>query len=396
MPPPLGQGHRTKVGNQLSKGKKMVLIRTWVVLGILLAFANCVSPSSAVPQKEPPSGLNWLVRHQLPDGGWSFDHTASPGCNGKCGNPGSATKARRGATSLALLAFFSRGYSHKKGRYRTTVRKGLDFLVSSMKPDENGGNFCEPQGQMFSHSLGALALCQAFSMTHDVELIQPVRVAIDFTRNAQGDDGGWPFSPKQPDNTSVIDWQMMVLKAGHLAYFASSPLEYERAEGFLDKVQWDHGARYAYRTPAGNHKASTASGLYCRLLHGWPKDHPAIQRGADAISDWGPSDDVHYNYFATQLLHHIGGDRWEKWYSAVSRRTVEAQAKDGHEEGSWYIANEPTGGTALDEDRLTKVAFGHEQGGRLYQTAMNEMILAVRYRRMTIHWKDALGPFPEE
>ncbi|MDD4788273.1 MAG: hypothetical protein PHO07_13950, partial [Pirellulales bacterium] len=33
--------------------------------------------------------LDWFARHQMPDGGWSFDHTLCPNCRGQCRNPGS-------------------------------------------------------------------------------------------------------------------------------------------------------------------------------------------------------------------------------------------------------------------------------------------------------------------
>jgi AICAR transformylase/IMP cyclohydrolase PurH len=39
------------------------------------------------------------------------------------------------ATGLALLAFFGAGHDHFDGRYRDTVRRGLEFLISVQKPD---------------------------------------------------------------------------------------------------------------------------------------------------------------------------------------------------------------------------------------------------------------------
>jgi hypothetical protein len=33
-------------------------------------------------------GLVWLREHQMPDGGWSFDHGQSRSCNGRCTHPG--------------------------------------------------------------------------------------------------------------------------------------------------------------------------------------------------------------------------------------------------------------------------------------------------------------------
>src|SRR5205823_5277598 len=42
--------------------------------------------------------LKWLAAHQLPDGGWNFDHRLGP-CNGRCADPGDLTDCRTGATA---------------------------------------------------------------------------------------------------------------------------------------------------------------------------------------------------------------------------------------------------------------------------------------------------------
>lgn len=82
-------------------------------------------------------GLRWLAAHQLPDGGWSFDHAKAPKCKGQCPNPGRAADARVAAPSLALLPFFGAGQTHKGGKYKRTVKAALYFLVKPMKPDED-------------------------------------------------------------------------------------------------------------------------------------------------------------------------------------------------------------------------------------------------------------------
>ena len=88
------------------------------------------------------------------------------------------------------------------------------------------------------------------------------------------------------------------------------------------------------------------------------------------MNEIGPSaNNVYYNYYATQVLHHYHGPIWEAWHPTLRDFLVEAQATKGHESGSWYF----------DDD------FGSNVGGRLYITAMSTMILEVYYRHMPVY-----------
>jgi len=228
---------------------------------------------------------------------------------------------------------------------------------------------------MYSHGLVSIALCEAYAMTHDRGLPGPAQAAINFTCYAPAADGGWRYQPKQNGDTSVVGWQIMALKSGHLAYLRVPPLVVTGAERFLDKVQASSGANYGYTSPAEGRHATTSIGLLCRMYLGWKKDNPALQRGCDDISGWGPSNDVYYNYYATQVMRHIEDDRWEKWNNVMRDKLVAEQCKEGHETGSWWL----TGGGG----------HGNDKGGRLYHTAMSTMVLEVYYRYMPIYQSDA-------
>ena len=92
-------------------------------------------------------------------------------------------------------------------------------------------------------------------------------------------------------------------------------------------------------------------------------------------SDTGPSDDVYYNYYATQVVHHWGGEPWDEWNSVMRDKLVNSQAQVGHEAGSWY---------------WHRPESNHEKlGGRLYCTAMATMILEVYYRHLPIYTKQS-------
>jgi hypothetical protein len=340
------------------------------------------SGGTEASEKSVSAALKWLVEHQMPDGGWNFNHTRAPSCGGQCRNPGRLEDARIGATAMALLPLLGAGQTHKTGSYRKTVQSGLYFLVTHMKRTPQGGNMWEPGGRMYSHGLASIALCEAYAMTQDKGLRQPAQEAVNFICYAQDPvGGGWRYDPREKGDTSVVGWQIMALKSGHMAYLVVPPVAAKKASQFLDSVQDDGGAYYGYLDP-GRGEATTPVGLLCRMYLGWKKDNPALQRGVEWLSNTGPSmGNMYYNYYATQVMRHWEGDLWTKWNNVMRDQLVSSQAKGGHETGSWYMP----GGD-----------LGADQGGRLYCTSMATMILEVYYRHLPIYRKQSTEEsFPE-
>ena len=84
---------------------------------------------------------------------------------------------------------------------------------------------------------------------------------------------------------------------------------------------------------------------------------------------------MYYNYYATQVMHHWGGDEWANWNGVMRDQLIRTQktAKDGHMHGSWDLAD-PHGGT----------------GGRLYMSCLCIMTLEVYYRHLPIYRREGL------
>jgi hypothetical protein len=321
-------------------------------------------------EKAVSRALVWLAEHQMPDGGWNFDHTLCPKCKDKCRNPGILTGARNGATAMALLPFLGAGQTHKEGKYKKVVHSGLQFLVYRMK---NNGSLWEPGGRLYSHGLAAIALCEAYAMTRDKRLFAPARASIAYIAYAQDPiGGGWRYNEQQAGDTSVVGWQIMALKSAYMAEIAIPPRTVNKASFFLDSVQAKNGARYGYTHP-GDKEATTSIGLLCRMHLGWGHDHPALVEGVKFLSDRGPSkSNMYYNYYATQVLRHYEGDMWKKWNAVMRDQLVKSQAKEGHEAGSWHVGGNHS-----------------NKGGRLYDTSMATMILEVYYRHLPIYRKQS-------
>ena len=171
-------------------------------------------------------------------------------------------------------------------------------------------------------------------MTQDNRLQIPAQMTINYVMASQDPaGGGWGYSFRAPGDTSIFGWNLVALKSGHLAYLAVDPLSVKRAVGFLESVQSDEGSGYGYRGP-GNSLALSAVGLLSRMYLGWKKDHPALERGLDRLAKAGPNANLYYDYYATQVLHHVEGERWTAWNNKMRDSLIKVQSTTGHEAGS--------------------------------------------------------------
>jgi len=327
------------------------------------------APADAVQAVD--RSLKWIAIHQMPDGGWSFDLEACPSCLGKCSHSGTSKKDdRAGATALALLPFLGRGFTHRDGPYKKQVEAGIAFLVGQAA--KGNGKVYEKSGSLYSQGLAGIALSECYAMTKDPRLAAPTQAALNFIMQAQDPQGGgWRYSPRQPGDTSAVGWQIMALKSGNMAYLEVNPLTVKKAVEFLESVKGDdYGATYGYTSP-GNRLGTSAVGLLCRMYLGWKKDNPGLQDGAARIAKAGPSKDLYYDYYATQVMHHMEGEMWKTWDATMKKMLIDTQATNDHEAGSWH--------EGVDGDH------GAHAAGRLYSTSLATLILEVYYRHLPLY-----------
>jgi hypothetical protein len=236
---------------------------------------------------------------------------------------------------------------------------------------QRGGDFQE--GTMYGQGLAAIALCEAYALSKDELLHLPAQQAIDFIVQTQHFRGGWRYFPGQPGDTTVLGWQWMALKSGQMAGLNVPRETLQRAGQFLDGVQSDDGSTYGYQGPEVE-RSPTAIGLLCRMYSGWRRNDPRLVRGVARLAAWGPSyDDMYFNYYATQVLHHQEGPEWPAWNERLREHLIASQAKSGHEAGSWHFADPHT-----------------SPGGRLCDTALALMVLEVYYRHLPLYGMKAV------
>lgn len=345
---------------------------------LALGSGGSLASESAVER-----GLAWLAAHQAEDGSWRFNLREVPQCGGECRHSG-VLQSTTGSTGLALLCFLGAGYTQHEGPYQEQVADGLYYLVDKMLLTSFGGDLRDismldklgegipsfrKSGDMYSHGIATLALCEAYAMTRDENLAGPAQEAVDFIVYAQHEKGGWRYEPKQPGDTTVSGWQVTALKSALLGKLNVPREVWYRASDFFDTVQDERGATYGYQSPLKNRRSTSVVGLFSRMVLGWPHEHPPLRKGMALIAKQSPRQNhMYFNYYASQTLHHVGGPGWERWNPRMREYLVASQATAGHETGSWYFDEEWS-----------------DRGGRLYTTTLAILTLEVYYRYMPMY-----------
>ncbi len=341
------------------------------------------------PQTEQAieSGLEFLSKHQSKSGAWrlqDFDTKV-------------LIRSDTAATALSLLSFQGAGYTHQQYQYADNVGKAIQFLVKNQQPD---GDLYKPEDPasdqnawLYSHAIASLALCEAYGMTQDPSLRDPAQRAINFMVESQDKQrGGWRYRPGNGTDTSVSGWFMMAFKSGQLAGLDVPKPTFDRIEKYLDQSQVSQAVPYLYRynpfaadTPEQRHgreptPVMTSAGLLMRLYFGWQRGQKEMTAGADYLLTNPPAAgtkdatlrDTYYWYYSTQVMFHMGGERWKRWNSTLYPMLIETQVTEGPNAGSW----DPYQPTA---DLWAKY------GGRLYVTTLNLLSLEVNYRHLPLY-----------
>jgi hypothetical protein len=288
---------------------------------------------------------------------------------------------------LALLAFLGAGHTHFGGEFKTQVDRGFEFLEKAAKQSGSPkgldfrGNAFGIEG-MYVHGLCAIAFSECAAMTNDTRLRNYAKGAIEFIVNTQNQsDGGWRYRFGQPGDTSVVGWQIMALKSADNARIDFPHHVFKGTENFLNLAQTDRGTHYVYvpgrrRGMEEPDESMTAVGLLCRMYLGWDRSNPQLAAGVQYLASVKPQrNKMYFNYYATQVMHHWGGEEWTRWNDVMRDYLVESQhrPRTGHMAGSWDLADD----------------FG-DAGGRLYMTCLSVMTLEVYYRHLPLYDREKL------
>jgi hypothetical protein len=346
------------------------------------------------------AALDWLARHQHPDGHWS-----SEGFSDECSADAQACTGRGrvhhdvGVTGLALLAFLGAGHRDGGGGpYADVVKDGIRWLVD-VQDQEGRYAASNVSTATYDHFLGTLAMVEAYALGGRNQTKHSARRAIAWAEQHRTPGGGWRYLDRNdpemqlhPSDVSVTGWAVMALSLAKDVGLDVDPVALEDALLLVDELT-DAAGRTGYvepgsgpsrpvaraeRYPADQSEAMTAVGLLCRLFLDPGSTRTDldsagdVDRGVDLVlglpilwdEDQAPGRiDFYYWYAATYALFQRGGASWKRWEPGLDVVATH-QLAEGDPRGSWDPSPDVWGG----------------EGGRVYSTALLTLMLQVHTR----------------
>jgi len=352
---------------------------------------------SEASEKAVADGLEWLARHQAPDGFWS-SVCLGTGSQSRCEQPdrctGEGDTYEMALTGLALLAFQAGGhYYFNDAKYSDVVRRGLDWMIEHQrtngaligsKPDRViEGKKTGHKNHMYEHGIAAFALADAVAVAaasyqpENEAYVNATRKAVEFIEANQHLDGGWRYTNalSRPGDTSVTGWQVLALKSAKEAGIPVSNRCVENVRTFFEHRDMGANGQTGYDDPQTiQTDATTGVGMLARQFLLNEPDAPIISAAAKHLARqaemrWGDPRGVHdeWDYYlwynCTLGMFQVGGEWWDRWNTVIRDTLVKLQRHSGCERGSW--------------DPNSK--WGRF-GGRIYSTALAILTLEVYYR----------------
>jgi len=304
-------------------------------------------------------GLDWFTNNQEADGHWAM------------GKHGSHERYNTAGAGLALLCYYGWGIKHKDAsRHARAQNKALQWLIKQQK--ENGDLRGDKGGRMYCHGIAAIALCEAYGLTEDLQLKGPAERAIKFILDAQHNEGGWRYNPKEKGDLSVTGWQYMAMHSARMAELKVPEPAFAKARQFFGTVAGGkNGGRYGYTGRGDGQPAMTATGMFMRQLDLSPPTAANQIESADYIKAHmlkANRVDFYYDYYATLALYQHQGPIWKEWNKNLKEIYVAMQVANGQHKGSWEPKGQHVG-----------------QGGRVLATGLAVLSLEVYYRLLPMY-----------
>jgi len=347
-------------------------------------------------QKAVDWGLDWLKRHQDPEGFWDSDGFHMLCTDNTCTGRGDALNDP-GITGLVLLAFLGAGNTPVSGEYKDEVKKGVRYLCDIQDPEDGCLTSKESPHYMYNHALACLALTEAYGLSRWMPLKKHARKAIEFIHASRNPGKAWRYNlgteidPIEQNDVSVTGWMIMCLASAKDFGLPFDKGDIEDALLYLDEMTDSATGRTGYKErgsyssrevgdetlwPYEKVEAMTAVGMLGRVFCGnilgnLDTQKEMLEKGAKLLKAKPPlwdeesgTIDYYYWYYGSYAMFQMAGNDWRFWKDHMIKAIVEHQCTEGCARGSWDPKYGPWG----------------DNGGRVYSCALCTLCLEVFYR----------------
>lgn len=358
-------------------------------------IATSSNLSSALPPGEwsrveagVDKGLVWLANNQEADGRFPCDEDS----------------AQPAVTSMAIMAFLSRGHMPDQGRYGRGISQAIDFVLStqrrrgyfSLLPVTPPAQHLSPsQTVTYNHSIAGLMLGEVYGMTsgeRSKRIREAIAKALIYHHEVQNrkkqmpsDIGGFrygfPESPNASSDMSVTGWALMFLRSARNAEFNVPKSHFDAGLDFVERcyvqdVSQQEKGVFRYRPQASDPNgspqitlANTASAMLTLILGG-RHEHIGVRKGVHWFLDrdypkpWKNNYFYLASYYSSQAMAQVGGDTWKQIFPQIAGNLLEEQS----ETGAWPL------GTANER-----------KFGETYTTSLAILALTPAYQLLPIY-----------
>jgi hypothetical protein len=316
---------------------------------ILRQFDDGIAIASAIDE-----ALAWLAVQQQRDGHWTNDVTDQQ-----------ATNLDIGITSLVVLNYLGNGHTHHRaGPYRDVLNNAVEWLLDQQ---DRRGSFMGDES-LLSHAAALYALSEAYGMTGDQRLREPIQRAVRFSVDARGSvRGGWRYVPGQDGDTLAVAWQVLAMHAAHRAGFEGASEGLTIGRNWLRVAQAGNDPHhFIYQPGEPPSDLMTLQGWLIRSLASDDTTMPPalVDEQFQRLPTWDdPASSYHWQIAAMTMQRTAPNDDFDAAYAVMASQILDQQITDGADAGSWPATDQWS-----------------QLGGRVFQTALCLRCLQSPYR----------------
>ena len=311
--------------------------------------------------------LTWLKDNQNSDGSWHKEGGAS------------SANQNVGYVGLGLLTFLAHGETPSSAEFGPTVAKAIRYLVERQNDNGSWGKLTGSH-MSYGHAMATYALAEAYTMTENPLLREPLDKSLTLLLDGQQPNGGFDYNYKleNRNDLSVAAWNVQAMKAASISGVGGDRLKKALQLGMdgmmTNSRSAENGLGFGYTSP-GRKRIISAAGSLCLFLTGRGKGGEARSAinfleanhiNNEHLPQWnGPEGDgggkINEWYYAVQAVFQDNpeGGNFKKYYPAMVKALAKNQASDGH----WLC--------------YTKKGTGK---GKTYNTTLGALGLMVTYR----------------